>query len=158
MEQAPSQGLLPLTFLLALGFRTVIDELHAYLTAQGFADSRPAYGFVFYRLSHAPATQSELADYLDISKQAMSEMLEDLLKKGYVQKVPHPTDKRGKLILLAERGWACVRAAEAIISQQERQWSAALGLERYQQLKHDLLRLIMLSNQGNMPEKFRPTW
>jgi DNA-binding MarR family transcriptional regulator len=85
-------------------------------------------------------------------------MVDYLVKRGYVVRQPHPTDRRGKLIILTERGWSCVRAAEAILSQVEGQWASIIGLERLADLRADLQKLMLATNRGTLPQKFRPTW
>lgn len=155
MESAPDYDL---TFLMALGFRTMIDNLHERLAVLGYDDVRPAHGFAFQRLAPAGATGNDLAEFLDITKQAASEMVDYLEQHGYVIRQPHPTDRRGKIITLTERGWSCIRATEAILSQLEGQWTAIIGAQRMEELRTDLRQLVTVINGGTLPQKFRPTW
>jgi DNA-binding MarR family transcriptional regulator len=147
-----------LTLLLGLGFRTVIDDLHKHLAALGYDDVRPAHGFAFHRLAPDGATGNELAEFLDITKQAASEMVDYLEQHGYVVRLPHPTDRRGKIVTLTDRGWSCIRATEAILSQMEAQWAAIIGAKRMEELIADLRQPLMAANGGTLPQKFRPTW
>nr|BBH85495.1 MarR family transcriptional regulator [Thermosporothrix sp. COM3] len=155
MEPTPTYDL---TILLGLGFRSIIDALHEHLTARGYDDVRPAHGFAFTRLAPAGATGNELAEFLGITKQAASEMIDYLERRGYVTRQPHPQDRRGKLVTLTERGWSCIRETEAFLSHLERQLTAELGAERMHTLRTDLRHLVMLVNGGTLPQKFRPTW
>ena len=43
---------------------------------------------------------------------------------GFVRRLPHPTDRSGKLVVLTEAGWECVRRTEAILAALERGWLA----------------------------------
>lgn len=63
---------LDLTSLLSLSFSTLITELHDKLNELGFEDIRPAHGFMFKRILPNGATGIELAEYLGVSKQAVS--------------------------------------------------------------------------------------
>lgn len=155
MEFVPNYDL---TLLLGLGFRTAIDDLHKHLAALGYDDVRPAHGFAFHRLAPDGATGNELAEFLDITKQAASEMVDYLEQHGYVVRLPHPTDRRGKIVTLTDRGWSCIRATEAILSQMEAQWAAIIGAKRMEELRADLRQLIMAANGSTLPQKFRPTW
>lgn len=101
---------LDLTSLLSLSFSTLITELHDRLSELGFEDIRPAHGFMFKRILPNGATGIELAEYLGISKQAVSKMVDSLENSGYVTRKTHPTDKRGKIIILTERGLAVMKA------------------------------------------------
>ena len=155
MESPPNYDL---TLLLALSFRTVIDDLHKHLAVLGYDDVRPAHGFAFQRLAPDGATGNELAEFLDITKQAASEMVDYLEQHGYVIRQPHPTDRRGKVITLTKRGWNCIRETEAILSHLEVQWAAIIGAKRMEELRTDLRQLVTVANGGTLPQKFRPTW
>jgi DNA-binding MarR family transcriptional regulator len=155
MESTPDYDL---TFLLALGFRTVVDDLHKQLAVIGYDDIRPAHGFAFQRLAPNGATGNEVAEFLDITKQAASEMVDYLEQHDYVIRQPHPTDRRGKIITLTERGWGCIRETEAILSHLEAQWATIIGVQRMKELRADLRQLIIVANGGSLPQKFRPTW
>src|SRR5437588_4070087 len=71
---------------------------------------------------------------------------------------PHPTDRRGKIVTLTERGWSCIRETEAILSHLEGQWATIIGANRMEELKIDLRQLVTVANGGFLPQKFRPTW
>jgi DNA-binding MarR family transcriptional regulator len=155
MESTPTYDLV---FLLLLGSRAVIDHLHRHMAALGYDDLRPAHGFAFQRIAPYGATGNELAEFLDITKQAASEMVDYLEQRGYVVRKPHPSDKRGKIILLTERGWNCIRSAEAILSHLEAQWAAIIGVKRMEELQANLYQLVAVANGGTLPQKFRPIW
>lgn len=155
MESAPDYEL-PL--LLMLGSRTIIDDLHKRLAQIGYDDVRPAHGFAFQRIAPHGATGNEIAEFLDITKQAASEMVDYLEKHGYVKRQPHPTDRRGKIVILTDRGWGCLQESAAILSYLGAQWAAIIGAQRMEELRTSLRQLIIVANGGTMPQKLRPTW
>ena len=112
---------------------------------------RPAHGFAFARLSAGGATITQLAEHLDVTRQAAAQLVDELIAKGYVERQPHPHDARARLIVLTSKGWACTRGAEAAIADTLGQWEAVLGPERLRALRDDLLRVA-----PNGP--LRPTW
>ncbi|BCJ55496.1 MarR family transcriptional regulator [Actinoplanes sp. NBRC 14428] len=128
-----------------------MDRIDAGVRARGFTDVRPAHGFAFARLAGTGATVVQLAEHLDITKQAASQMVDDLAKKGYVERRPHPADARARLIVLSDRGWACTRAADEAADEVLRPWATALGPERLAALRQDLSRL-------STPGRVRPIW
>lgn len=146
---------LDLTSLLSLSFSTAINELHDRLSELGFGDIRPVHGFMFKYITPNGATGIELAEYLGITKQAVSIMVDYLEKSGYVMRKAHPTDKRGKIIILTERGWLVVQAKEKILIDIEARWGENIGIERMQMLKEDLTKLV---NEDKSPTKIRPVW
>lgn len=149
---------LDLTSLLSLSFSASINELHEKLNELGFGDIRPVHGFMFKCITPNGATGIELAEYLGITKQAVSKMVDYLEKSGYVMRKTHPTDKRGKIIVLTERGWLVVQAKEKILTEIEARWIENIGAERMQMLKEDLTKLVYEANEGNLPLKLRPVW
>ncbi|MEU5336147.1 MarR family transcriptional regulator [Streptomyces asoensis] len=99
------------------------------VVARGF-EARPAYGFAFTRLARGGATITELGVHLGVTKQAASQLVEELVRKGYVERRPHPEDARARLIVLTGRGRECTRAAEAAAAEAVQAWSDLLGEEQ----------------------------
>lgn len=149
---------LDLTSLLSLSFSTSINELHDRLCEFGFEDIRPVHGFMFKCITPNGATGIELAEYLGITKQAVSKMVDYLENKGYVIRKTHPTDKRGKIIVLTERGWLVVKAKEKILTEIEKRWIEKIGTERLQMLKKDLTKFVCEANEDRLPTRLRPVW
>jgi DNA-binding MarR family transcriptional regulator len=149
---------LDLTSLLSLTFSTLIDELNDRMSELGFGDIRPAHGFMFKRIIPNGATGIELAEYLGITKQAVSKMVDSLEKSGYVMRQTHPTDKRGKIIILTERGWLAVKAKDKILTEIEQRWIEKIGAERMQMLKEDLTKLVYEANEGKLLSSLKPVW
>jgi DNA-binding MarR family transcriptional regulator len=145
------RDLLDLPVLLLGAARTLVDGIDAGVRARGFTDVRPAHGFAFALLSAGGATTMELAQHLDVTKQAASQMVEELVTKGYVERRPHPVDARARLIVLTDRGWACTRAADEAAEESLRPWADALGPDRLAALRADLARLAT-------PGRLRPIW
>jgi DNA-binding MarR family transcriptional regulator len=96
------------------------------VTARGF-EARPAWGFAFTRLAPDGATVTELAGHLGVTKQAASQLVDEIVRKGYAERRPHPVDARARLVVLTERGWACTRAAEEAAAEAVRAWVDVLG-------------------------------
>jgi DNA-binding MarR family transcriptional regulator len=131
--------------------RALLDGITAGVQARGFGDLRPVHGFAFTRLAPSGATITELAEHLDVTRQAAAQLVDELVAKGYVQRSRHPDDARARLITLTDRGWACTRAAEAAMADTVRPWAAILGEQRLRALQDDLLRI---APDGPL----RPTW
>ena len=62
-------------------------------------------------------------------------------RKGYVERVPDPTDARARLIRITERGRETLPLAAAVVSEVETEWSEYLGTRRMEQLRGTLARL-----------------
>ena len=146
-----NRDLLDLPVLLLGAARALVDGIDAGVRARGFTDLRPAHGFAFALLAAGGATVADLARHLDVTKQAVSQMVDDLVAKGYVERRPHPEDARARLLVLTERGWACTRAADEAAEETLRPWAEAIGGERVAALRADLGRIAT-------PGRLRPTW
>lgn len=110
------------------------------VVARGF-EGRPAYGFAFTRLAPDGATVTDLAAHLGVTKQAASQLVDELARKGYVERRPHPGDARARLVVLTERGRACTRAAEEAAAEAVRAWAELIGEEETRVLRDRLLRI-----------------
>lgn len=135
----PAQDL-PLLLLAAAA--EVTDAIHREVAAAGFGDIRPTHGFAFARMAPGGATVGEIAEHLGVTKQAASQLVEELVKKGYAERNPHPADARARLITLTERGWAATRAADAALARFTEGWGRALGPATLVQLRNALAQVV----------------
>ena len=62
-----------------------------------------------------------------MTPQAMSELVEDLVERGYMERVPDPTDGRAKLIVLTDLGNVALQDAFDTIIGIEAELEALLG-------------------------------
>lgn len=141
--------------LLGMAFHAVMSEVHTRLAEEGFDGVRPAYGFAFQYLSiHGGATAVELGEHLGVTKQAAVQFVDELAKRGYVERRPHPTDRRARVIVLADRGWACIERVGALWAEIEGRWAALVGADRLSALHEDLAAFVTAA--GSPP--IRPLW
>jgi DNA-binding MarR family transcriptional regulator len=119
--------------------------------AHGFAFVRPAHGFAFVRISAGDATVVDVAEHLGVTKQAASQLVEQLVQRGYLTRTPDPRDGRSQLLSLTARGLACRQAAEAAAAEAVTAWESALGRGGVTGLRNTLLRVVK-------PGPLRPTW
>ncbi|MFV0136868.1 MarR family winged helix-turn-helix transcriptional regulator [Streptomyces sp. HMX87] len=127
------------------------QRIHEGVVARGFEGLRPVHGFAFVRIAPGGATVTDLAGHLGVTKQAASQLVDELVRKGYAERRAHPGDARARLIVLTERGRACTRAAEEAAAEAVRAWAEVLGEERVRALSASLLRIA-----PNGP--VRPAW
>ncbi|MEC4016340.1 MarR family winged helix-turn-helix transcriptional regulator [Streptomyces sp. H27-D2] len=146
-----SQEALTLSSLILATAGGLVDRINTGVAARGFDDVRPAHGFAFTRIAGGGATAGELAEHLGVTKQAASQLVDELVRKEYVERRPHPDDARARLVVLTERGRACTRAAEDAAAEAIAPWRDALGEQRLRALREDLARI---APNGRL----RPTW
>ncbi|MEU6092271.1 MarR family transcriptional regulator [Streptomyces sp. NPDC047085] len=127
------------------------QRINEGVVARGFTDIRPAHGFAFARLAPGGATVTDLAVHLGVTKQAASQLVDEIVRKGYAERRPHPGDARARLIVLTERGWACTRAAEAAAAEVVGAWAEVLDEGELRVLREGLLRIAPYG-------PLRPSW
>jgi DNA-binding MarR family transcriptional regulator len=103
---------------------------------------------------------TELAERVGVTKQSMGEIIDVLEQRGYVERVPDPTDGRAILIRRTERGWQVNRIARQVVEQIQQEWAQALGQERFTSLLEALRQLALVLDgpvgAPNPPEAHTP--
>ncbi|MFD8559641.1 MULTISPECIES: MarR family winged helix-turn-helix transcriptional regulator [Streptosporangium] len=139
MSSDPPGFELPLR--LFLGFRVLIDELHAELARQGHPDMRPMHGFVFQAIGVDGTTAAELGRRLGVSKQAAGKTVDALERLGYVERGSDPHDARRKVVRLTEHGVDSLVRSARIFDELRARWAETLGEERLRALEADLRKV-----------------
>ena len=98
------------------------------LLAAGFAGIRHAHGYVFQHLVAGPMAITELARHLDVTQQAASKTVSELVGLGYLEGA-ESVDARVRRVALSERGRAAIAAARAIRARQQRRLTKKHGGE-----------------------------
>ncbi|WP_218040890.1 MarR family winged helix-turn-helix transcriptional regulator [Acrocarpospora macrocephala] len=148
------RGEIPL--LLAMIYRAMNDEIHDRLAAEGREPLRPAHGYTFrLLLARDDVTTVALADHLGITKQAASKIAAELETWDYLERRPHPTDGRARVLALTAKGLAYVRHADELWGQAEDRWAAVIGPDRLDQIHADM-RAYVDASGGRAA--LRPVW
>ncbi|MFF2087305.1 MarR family winged helix-turn-helix transcriptional regulator [Nocardia sp. NPDC058176] len=145
----PPSGDLPLLLLAAAA--EVSQAIQAGVSAAGFTDVRPAHGFAFVRMAPEGATIGEIAEHLGVTKQAASQLVDELVTKGYADRNPHPRDARARLITLTDRGRACTQAADTALTEFAQRWTDTLGAATVADIGAALTQVVV-------PGRVRPSW
>lgn len=103
---------------------------------------KPSHSAVFAQIKPDGSRLTDLARGANITPQAMGELVDELEDLGYVERRPDPTDRRAKLIVLTERGQACVAAGMATVDGIEDRIKATLGERGHRQLRTMLHKLL----------------
>lgn len=139
MSSDPPGFELPLRLL--LGFRVLIDDLHAELARQGHPDVRPMHGFVLQVIGIRGTTAAELGRRLGVSKQAAGKTIDTLAGLGYVERGPDPDDARRKVVRLTDRGVDTLDRSARIFDDLRAGWAKTLGAERLRAMESDLRKV-----------------
>ena len=143
-----------LTFLLGLGFQLVLREFVTRVEAAGYDDLRPIHGAVFQALRGPGSTSTELAEHLGVTKQAAGQIVDELERKGYLVRQPHPDGGRRKLVVLTDKAFEHLTVAGRILHDLE----AELGTQvDFGVLRTELTKLIRTISGPDLPA-LRPFW
>jgi DNA-binding MarR family transcriptional regulator len=129
----------------------LVEGIQIQLLSKGFDDVRPVHGYAFVRISAGDATVADVAEHLGVTKQAASQLVEQLVQRGYVTRTPHPDDARARLLRLTSRGRACTRAAEQAAIAVTSGWRDQMGARDFVALQRALGAVVS-------PGPVRPPW
>jgi DNA-binding MarR family transcriptional regulator len=120
------------------------------LHAKGHHDFKLSSLAVMANLEENGVTNNELAKKANVTKQAMSKVVSDLEKSGYIYTQPHESDARSNIIFLDERGKQLFIDLKDIVNQVRQRFDAAIGHERIEAMissMYDLLAVLDLENE-----------
>ncbi len=123
--------------LLRLAWQTHRDRLYEQIAAD-FPDVTRAQ----FQLIRWPTIDglrpSELANSVGLSKQAVNDLLGELERNGYVERHPHPGDRRARVVRLTARGQELQRTAHESSRALEAAWASSVGAKRFTALRSTL--------------------
>ena len=106
-------------------------------------DLTPASGLVLSILadSESPLPPNQIAERLIISRATVTGLVDSLERRGYVRRLPHPSDRRMLLIEPTDTGRQAADAFRPIVHQHQRVWMDVLDEQEQGQLINFLKRL-----------------
>jgi len=124
--------------LLSVAFDDFCEQLEQRLADTPYSDIRISHGCVFGNIDPEGTRLTELAERARMTKQSVGEVTSDLEQRGYVERVPDPSDGRAKIIRLTERGRAAQALGIGLIDELEQEWGERFGAERVAALREAL--------------------
>jgi DNA-binding MarR family transcriptional regulator len=121
--------------LLFIPYRWLENRVFTALAEAGFTDITTAQMRMVQRIGPHGTRLTELAAQAQVTKQTAGFLVDQLEKAGWVERVPDPSDKRARLVRIAERGLRAIPVASAAVAEAEAEWTAYLGEERMAALR-----------------------
>jgi DNA-binding MarR family transcriptional regulator len=128
------------TYLLGRAHKVLNERIREGVVAAGHP-IRAAHSAVFVNIDRDGSRLTRLAERAAMTPQAMGELVDDLVARGYLERVPDPADRRAKLIVLTDLGYQALQAALDTILDIEAELLAALGAGGLAKLQRTLRRL-----------------
>ncbi|GAA4250653.1 MarR family winged helix-turn-helix transcriptional regulator [Dactylosporangium darangshiense] len=132
----------PLARLLVMAGRRLGDQLSERLEAKGWRDVPPPAGYVLLAARGGPTTGGEIAQALGMTKQSASKALDQLERRGFIQRTSIPQDGRVRNVELTPRGRELLAVLEEIDLELEREWAAVIGAEAVESMRAALSRML----------------
>jgi DNA-binding MarR family transcriptional regulator len=128
--------------LLRDAFRTFDDELAQGMAAIRDANGvRPVHNAVLAYLDEDGTRASVLAERSRLTRQAITQLVDELEELGVVRRRPDPQDGRAKIVEYTELGREGFTQSRAVIAEIEARWRRELGEKGYEQLRAGLAAL-----------------
>jgi DNA-binding MarR family transcriptional regulator len=146
---------IPATGLWDAAMQAFLTDFRGKLEGTEFSDIRPTHGCVFRFVRDEGMRLTRLAELAGITKQSAGEVVDDLAKRGYIERVPDPADKRAKLICLTKRGTEAQAMGFSLFGQVEQAWIERYGEERWNQMRDLLEEIVATESPSSVPELAR---
>jgi DNA-binding MarR family transcriptional regulator len=130
-------------FMISL-FNLFENELMASLSKENISDVTRSDFNVLRFVEPSGSNVSQLAQYADVSKQAISKQVDSLIRRGYLRKMSDATDGRQVSIVFTRKGETLIGSSIEIIAKIEARFERKLGSTAYHRIKNDLNALIGL--------------
>lgn len=113
--------------LMFIAARHVESRVQEAIQAAGYDDLTLAQARLMARVPEEGIRLTRLAESAQVTKQTAGFLVDQLVKAGYADRVPDPTDARARLVVLAPRSRGVQKVARKVERQIEREWTAHLG-------------------------------
>ena len=130
--------------LLRLAHQAVAARIGEKLAEAGFDDA-PASHFVMTQpLWQQPegVRATELAARARITKQSIGALVDQMVERGYVERIDDPADRRAKLVRLTEHGMALARTVRSEVRAIEADWAVRFGEKRIAAMRETLALIV----------------
>jgi DNA-binding MarR family transcriptional regulator len=125
----------------------------AAMAAAGHGWFAQARGNILVHIGPSGIRQGDLAEKASLTKQAVQQFVDELVKDGIVMRTQDESDARARLVRLTPAGEAAMRDADRIKVQIETRWRDLLGDAGFATLDSALRQVIALSDPTALPSK-----
>ena len=127
--------------LLGLGHRRFEEGTAERVRARGHGAFRVVHSSVLRNMDRGGTRTTELARRAGVTKQAMGQLVKELVKLGYLDFAPDPSDNRAKLVVYTPLGSRLATDALAAVSEVQDEFKARLGKGGLKDLRRLLEKL-----------------
>ena len=130
--------------LLLRGFHWMDEGLQRGLQAKGWPEITHAQSMLIIAVGEGINRPSDIAKYLGVSRQAVHQSLNEIVRLGIMEMSPDPNDGRAKVVRVSEAAMPIVKEARKINAGLEKALAKRIGAERV-----GILREILETDWGS---------
>jgi len=117
-----------LVVLVVRAAKAIVDRFRVEGPGEASSPMTVVHGLAArYLVGRDDVTTVELAGCLGITKQSTSEVVALLEHSGIVRRVPHPSDRRSRVLLLTDEGAAKLEQGKRRWTEVEDEWARLVG-------------------------------
>jgi DNA-binding HxlR family transcriptional regulator len=114
------------------------DALQENMSAQGFPRASRAISFILLNVAHGEYRATNIAKNLGISRQAVSQMLNELRDRGMLRMRVDPSDKRSQIVEFSPRFTKMGSACAEVLAQVEGALARRIGMGSFEAMRRGL--------------------
>jgi DNA-binding MarR family transcriptional regulator len=127
---------------------TYRQVIRVFLAEAGFEDVPRNGAFVLGSIANHGMPQEEIVQALQVSKQAASQLIDALVVRGYLERVPDASDRRRITLNATERGRAAGNAVRAGVRNLDLELTKRLAPEDMVVFRAGLIALAEIGEAG----------
>jgi DNA-binding MarR family transcriptional regulator/catechol 2,3-dioxygenase-like lactoylglutathione lyase family enzyme len=124
------------------------SSIRVQLRAIGIDDLPRNGSFILAGIDASGAPRPELPSELGVTKQAVSQVIDALVSRGYLERGTDPGDRRRLALELTERGQQALDAVIAGVEAVDRQLEERVSHERVETLRSVLIEMAQIKSDG----------
>ncbi|MEP0519535.1 MAG: MarR family transcriptional regulator [Hyphomicrobiales bacterium] len=125
------------------------QRFHADMVGRGYAWFGEARGNLIQHIGRHGIPQNELVLRAGMTKQAVQQQLDDLVRDGALERISDPKDARKKLVQFTDLGIEAMSAANDVKRDIEAEYAEIIGKDAMTALKGFLNTIILQQSQSN---------
>ena len=118
--------------------RRVRRDISSRIDWAGFDGLKPWHMPILSLIPDEGARPTEVARRAQVSKQALTQLIRELVAGGYIETAADPGDRRARIVRRTALADAALARSEAEIARLEADWSDRIGAERYRSFREVL--------------------
>ena len=135
--------------LLNRSYRYMSELASEFLTKKGYINFRVGHVVALVHIDIDGSSVNAMALKAGISKQAMSKLVQELQKEGFVETDKDPADARALVVKLTDKGLQCLMDWKACVQHIDEVFAEILGTDQLEKLK-DILVVLAAHYEQNV--------